>query len=332
MASANLDLLRSLAVLMVVAHHTSVSFGLAPDWMSRGGLMGVYLFFVHTSLVLMLSLQRTPGTMLGRTWRFYVRRFFRIYPLSVATVGVLVISRLVVGTTLPDLSTILSHLALTMNLTGAELMMITLWTLPLEVQMYVFMPGIFALTAWMTEATVVLLWGAAVGFALWQSHVHFMLWRGQLFQYVPHFLPGILAFVTSQRGQRGPRAWAAAGWLPALAACCIVAGLVNSKIGYWVLALVIGMLIPRFKEVTHPLLVRLGHNVATYSYGIYLLHTPAIWLMLALPLPPLVRLALCLLATTVFSVAAYHLIERPMIRSGNELVSGMGRDGARARA
>ena len=44
------------------------------------------LFFVHTSLVLMYSMQRSPlrGGALFRD--FYIRRFFRIYPLSILTV------------------------------------------------------------------------------------------------------------------------------------------------------------------------------------------------------------------------------------------------------
>src|SRR6266404_7493565 len=80
---ANLDLLRSLAVLSVffshlveiVTHHeTEVTWHL--------GQIGVLIFFVHTGLVLMQSMERLglDGRALFLT--FYVRRWFRIYPLS----------------------------------------------------------------------------------------------------------------------------------------------------------------------------------------------------------------------------------------------------------
>src|ERR1039457_4755647 len=81
--SANLDLLRAAAVMSVYfAHlHTNLS-GQHSDLPWHFGQLGVLMFFVHTSLVLMMSMERMvananfiPG--------FYVRRWFRIYPLSI---------------------------------------------------------------------------------------------------------------------------------------------------------------------------------------------------------------------------------------------------------
>ena len=48
------------------------------------GIFGVLLFFVHTSLVLMYSMQRSGLTGFALMKNFHVRRFFRIYPLSVS--------------------------------------------------------------------------------------------------------------------------------------------------------------------------------------------------------------------------------------------------------
>src|SRR5665213_2328994 len=60
--SSNLDLLRSIAVLLVLLNHVLSIFqvdagiGTLP-WML--GRVGVLMFFVHTSFVLMLSLERS---------------------------------------------------------------------------------------------------------------------------------------------------------------------------------------------------------------------------------------------------------------------------------
>ena len=59
--SSNLDFLRSFAVLLVVSDHLMVYFGVHEGSILRPrlcGLFGVFLFFVHTSLVLMYSLER----------------------------------------------------------------------------------------------------------------------------------------------------------------------------------------------------------------------------------------------------------------------------------
>jgi peptidoglycan/LPS O-acetylase OafA/YrhL len=50
------------------------------------GVVGVFMFFVHTSLVLMWSLGRKPHIL-----DFFIRRIFRIYPLAVTAVLVTVL-------------------------------------------------------------------------------------------------------------------------------------------------------------------------------------------------------------------------------------------------
>jgi peptidoglycan/LPS O-acetylase OafA/YrhL len=81
----NLDLLRAVAVLCVFSAHLVDSLGLQnPGSLGR---FGVVIFFVHTSFVLMGSLERLEKSGLTHQWRlsgaFYIRRFFRIYPLAV---------------------------------------------------------------------------------------------------------------------------------------------------------------------------------------------------------------------------------------------------------
>jgi peptidoglycan/LPS O-acetylase OafA/YrhL len=85
----NLDLLRSIAVLLVVVEHILLAMRLhwIGNWdISWLGVVGVFMFFVHTSLVLMWSLGRKPHIL-----DFFIRRIFRIYPLAVTAVLVTVL-------------------------------------------------------------------------------------------------------------------------------------------------------------------------------------------------------------------------------------------------
>jgi peptidoglycan/LPS O-acetylase OafA/YrhL len=86
---ANLDLLRAVAVLLVLAQHLIVRF----HWADKLGIatppigtFGVLLFFVHTCLVLMYSMARSNLDGNRLVENFYTRRVFRIYPLSILAV------------------------------------------------------------------------------------------------------------------------------------------------------------------------------------------------------------------------------------------------------
>ena len=84
-SGANLDLLRSFAVGFVVLSHVPYFADIkrpAGYSLDALGHVGVAIFFVHTTLVLMMSLDRN-GSAMGP---FLVRRLFRIYPLSIAVV------------------------------------------------------------------------------------------------------------------------------------------------------------------------------------------------------------------------------------------------------
>src|SRR5690348_17981788 len=71
----NLDVLRAVAVLLVLVDHLLTIWDVYPQVVTRWelGRLGVLLFFVHTSLVLMSSLEREGGAS-GWVRAFYVRR------------------------------------------------------------------------------------------------------------------------------------------------------------------------------------------------------------------------------------------------------------------
>src|SRR5215813_4937057 len=86
----NLDLLRSVAVSLVFIAHLIMVLGYldSPTMkvlaLRQVAQLGVLMFFIHTSLVLMMSLERLSGGNVIQ--RFYVRRVFRIYPLAAVTI------------------------------------------------------------------------------------------------------------------------------------------------------------------------------------------------------------------------------------------------------
>ncbi len=89
--SANLDLLRSTAVILVFVNHLLLFLGLTHEgeFLRPLGRWGVQLFFVHCSLVLMMSLERQNRLRYARPYSaFLIRRCFRILPLSVLFVAV----------------------------------------------------------------------------------------------------------------------------------------------------------------------------------------------------------------------------------------------------
>src|SRR5215470_9199196 len=87
--SANLDVLRSTAVLLVLFEHVMYAlmvYAPLPETILKYilpmGRLGVILFFFHTSLVLMMSMKRISGARRSIfVLEFYIRRAFRIYPL-----------------------------------------------------------------------------------------------------------------------------------------------------------------------------------------------------------------------------------------------------------
>src|ERR1700741_5259738 len=133
----NLDLLRAVAVLLGLASHVYVFVtGKQVPVNHRMGQLGVELFFVHTSLVLMQSLDRPRLTGSALFKQFYIQRLFRIYPLSIVFVSCIYFFGPEQWSTLE----LFSNLTLTQNLTYSKVMSDPLWSLPLEVQMYIALP------------------------------------------------------------------------------------------------------------------------------------------------------------------------------------------------
>jgi hypothetical protein len=83
----------------------------------------------------------------------------------------------------------------------------------------------------------------------------------------------------------------------------------------WICCLLVGLVFPQFREMPDSWLRKLCHQVARYSYGIYLTHFICIWLAFVLlaALPVGVQWAALLVSLFVFPIVLYHMIEEPMI-------------------
>ena len=321
--SPNLDFLRAVAVLCVFLRHLLVVIGIPPAWPM--GEFGVLLFFVHTSLVLMMSLERIElsGRPLFRA--FYIRRFFRIYPLSMACVGLVVLFRLPSTTYQkwfdPDLSTILANLFLCTNLFYKPNLIGVLWTLPLEVQMYILLPVFYLVGKRYRIRGVAVLWLVAVIAALVQPHVSGRL---NIAIYVPCFLAGVASYFAGFGVV--PRRFRFIGWPIAIVAAAGVFSYANNYgfrvVGSWLMCLMIGLTAPLFADLKWNPLRKSAAWIARYSYGIYLVHLYGLWAGIDLMNHQAwwIRCIVVLAISFGLPLLLYHLLESPMIKLGARLV------------
>lgn len=315
--------MRSVAVILVVIDHTMLALGRHtlgrwdPAWL---GTLGVFIFFVHTALVLMWSLERKPHTL-----DFYIRRVFRIYPLAIAAILI------AVWTHAPlqgPVSNFFEYHPLSIPDTAANLLLVqnfmphpsqivdVTWSLPLEVQMYAVLPVLFFFARsqrfiW----PLLLLWILVAAFGKQKFVDPNDL---NLLTVVPMFLPGIMAYIGFSRRKPLLPAWS----FPIFLAAVISFGmhLPTNRKG-WLVNLALGLALPFFHQFRAAWLVWGADQIAKYSYGIYLAHPFA--LILGIYLLPgktlAVQLTVEILSLFIIAVAAYYLIEAPMIQLGKRL-------------
>ena len=331
----NLDSLRALAVLLVLSDHVLETMGarfgggLNPQALYLGRL-GVLLFFVHTCYVLMVSLNRLPGTGWSLSRAFFIRRAFRIFPLAVLCILIVMLFEV---PPLPWLSyepptpgQLAANLTLTMNLTGSERLLNPLWSLPLEVQMYLVLPAIFLVTRRVTDLRWAFgIWGISLLAAFFVAPVSGRL---SVLTFSPCFMAGVLAYGLRDRiAVRLP----AALWLlclVSLVALYLLLETITPGIHHvWLQSLVcllVGFAIPCFQQCASAGFNRLTHLIARYSYGIYLFHCVALWVgyFWIAPQSDVLKALLTLATLVVLSVASYHALEAPMMRLGARLARG----------
>ena len=331
----NLDILRSFAVTRVAIQHVADTLHFHAGWgpeslmsfTSEMGRAGVLAFFVHTSLVLMHSLERMKGTTAGVTLRFYVRRFFRIYPLSIFAILMMLLLNMpknASGAVWPGYSMmqIASNLLLVQNFFTKTNILDPLWTLPYEVQMYLVLPFFF-LTArskhgvtWISGLLVLLSAAAAVLGLRSPGHLG-------LAEFVPCFVCGVLCYALEKRQRAWIPAWIWPGYVVLLIAIyCLIH--MHQRPVYWVgwlFCLALGLAINLFHNSKWKAANFFTSHIALYSYGVYLLHYPVLYVIFVYMgvRNPILGTALFIPMTLVASMATYYMLEKPLIDLGRRL-------------
>jgi len=330
--SANLDFVRSVAVLSVLADHVLETLGSIHGFDPTPvawylGRMGVLLFFVLTCLVLMLSLERSASRGSASWLAFYVRRGFRIYPLALVTIaGVLLLRVPSVAWGAferPAVGTVLANLSLTMNLFYVDPVLSVLWTLPYELQMYLCLPAVYLCVRGRSGVrNALLLWLAGVVAARVLPE---LVGRLSVAFFAPCFLAGAVAYALARRVRPSLPFVVLPLVLGALmAAYCVLATAVGEVHPRWLgfaLCLALGVLLPFVRELEAAWLRVPAHLIAKYSYGIYLFHMVALWAGFSLlrDAPFALQLVVAAALVVALPVGGYHAIEKKGIELGARL-------------
>jgi len=154
-----LDALRGIAALVVVFDHSSYAFmaefrrWLMPVFnTSRYGIM---VFFLVSGYIIPASLERG-----GSIRRFWIGRVFRIYPLCVAVVAMVLAAALlgvaeVRGVGEQSVATVaLAHVTLLQELLGTPNLLLVLWTLSYEMAFYLLVVALFTVRLHQLSAAI----------------------------------------------------------------------------------------------------------------------------------------------------------------------------------
>ncbi|MFI7148016.1 acyltransferase family protein [Nonomuraea sp. NPDC050022] len=137
-----LDALRGIGALAVVGEHLTTW---AMPWLRPTsfnlGVYGVMVFFLVSGYIIPSSLERH-----GDVRAFWVGRFFRLYPLYLAVIALVLALAwwIPVRPEVPrDLSSVAAHLTMLLDTVGAAGVLNTMWTLSYEMVFYLLAAALF---------------------------------------------------------------------------------------------------------------------------------------------------------------------------------------------
>ena len=231
----------------------------------------------------------------------------------------------------PRMSTFVSNLLLSQNLVPARNLLLPLWSLPIEVQMYLFLP----LIAWVMRrhgvTAMATLWTVSVVVATLIVLREQNSRRLAMLLFAPCFIAGASAYFVSR--DVSPKFSPRVGIIALLLAIALFSLTPVHLTGWYALlnrfrewlftgSLAAGIVLMRNSDATR--LTDAAHVLAKYSYGLYLVHVPVLAMAIrAVPDDTSPRFwMLVLVSLSVLSWGAYHFIEEPGIRLGLRIARG----------
>ncbi|MCM4080137.1 acyltransferase family protein [Paractinoplanes hotanensis] len=320
MRSDGLDLLRGIAVALVILRHTW------PGVFTGAGVTGVVMFFALSGYLITGVLERDLARH-GRVRlrRFYLRRARRLVPALVVLVTAVAVVTIVVdpfGDRALLHRTVLAALTFTGDLPFGHGSDATfhLWTLAVEEQFYLLWPVLVAvawrrgsLTRLLVAATIVALLTCALTVAWLHTAPD-----------AAYSLPTTWAacFLSGSAVRIHQARLCVPGWAPAvaLAALAVLSMLplrghvLTYLLGGPVIAALTGALVLHWRRWTsvHHTALRPLVWLGTVSYGAYLWNYPLT--LLLRPLGGPVAAILAISGTILAAALSWHLVERPVMR------------------
>jgi len=286
--------IRALAVMAVVWHHAHPGWTWLPA--SHNGFLGVDAFFVLSGFLittLMLREQRSTGHISLKN--FYIRRSLRIFPLYYALLALLTVYFVLSRDSSQKaafLSELPYHLTYTSNWVELESLMAITWSLSTEEQFYLIWPPVLMLLGlWsLVPLLAFLAVNVAINFGFldaWLVAAGIPYEDHNILQstFTPILLGVLLAFALERDAIRQrAAAWTSPAVLWLLVIClCLVLNIPGDvrgwpRFGVHVLtaALLAGIVLSPRHGLTRALEWRPLAYLGVVSYGIYLLHKPAL--------------------------------------------------------
>jgi peptidoglycan/LPS O-acetylase OafA/YrhL len=315
-----LDALRGIAALAVVAFHYTTQYGQLYGHATPlgfgfpAGNYGVNLFFLISGFVIFMTLERTRNAM-----DFAVSRFSRLFPAYWAA---MILTAIIVYTLgMPSqrlpLHELLLNLTMVQQILGAEHLDGSYWTLQVELFFYAQMLAWFLLGQLKRIHLIILLWLAlSVGYGeVVQHRMHFSYLARELLilQHIPFFALGILFYRLYTRPQENTLNYAMMGL------CLIAIGIVKPAVYLWVALACCGIFLLFVNNLLAWMRGAFFFFLGSISYSLYLLHQAIGFALIhALEERGMPSLAACLLTAAVVVALASALtfaVERPAMRA-----------------